>query len=133
MSCKNAFLHIQIPEAPLLGDCNRQNNLYGCHFHHWAESVFIINFILLLESLGNKLGLVPINCPTCLLLHLVNLFTIYNILWLTCWNEVPGFVPHQGCKFIIHGFLPTNIIQRFMQSLWFTNCTQNLRSYRIVP
>ena len=76
---KECIVDLNLSKTPALGHIKRENQTNHSWFHDRAESVTIINAVLLSESTGNKTCLVLINGTIWSLLGLKNALAANNI------------------------------------------------------
>lgn len=76
---KECVLNIQLPQVPLLGHYNGQNETNCNRLEHWTESVLIIKTILLFEPFCHQSCLIAINGTIYLLLDLENPLGVKHI------------------------------------------------------
>ena len=81
-----------------------------------------------MKPLCNQPGLIPIGSLSTVMLEPKHPLTTNQILRWRGWNQNPGTLPLEHCKFIIHYRTPLRVLCRNPIGWWFCNNVIRLRS-----
>ena len=127
---EKSIAHINLLKAPPAGDSEREDQMNRGRLHHGAESISIVDPLLLSKTTSNKASFVLVNRTILTMLGLKDPLAAHNINTRRPRHQHPCVRVTKGSKFRRHGGTPS----RFTKSITMrSGCGKECMPTSVVP